>query len=198
METTMERRKKTTPPRLSYPDIALYLRRYGRRVGVGIVVGATATGCIWPWHVSGDMAAPPDTSDTYIDDTSSIPGDIGETGEIFRADLPETGSRNLTFEEPIWGWIDYQVQLTVSDMALYTWLVENPEAALAAVDAALGQHPVTDFEGYTGNEQVERQIAQALADAMTGAEGADTSAFVDVTLVIFNYTDENDIDGDVG
>jgi len=194
----MERQRKSSCPSLGYPDLRRFLRLHARRVGVGIVVGVAASGCIWPWHVSGDMVAPGETGDTSITDTGAIPGDIGETGEIHVAVLPETGSRTLTFEEPIWGWIDYQVQLTVDDMALLGWLVQNAEAALAAVDAALGQHPVSDFDGYTGDAAIERQIAQALADAMAGTQGADTSSFVDVTLVILAYTDENDIDGDIG
>lgn len=194
----MERQKKPRYEGGHYPDIRRFVRLYGRKVGVGLVVGVTTTGCIWPWHVSGDMVGPGETGDTSMVDTGAIPGDIGETGELHYLVLPDSGSRNLTFENPIWGWIDYQVQITVDDDTAYAWLLANPDAALAAVDAALGQHTVTDFEGYAGDATVEAQIAQALADAVAGGEGADPSAFVEIALIILSYTDENDIDGDIG
>jgi hypothetical protein len=194
----MERNRKSTYQGGIYPDIRAYAQRYGRRIGVGLVVGVAGSGCIWPWHISGDVIAPGETGETGIVDTGAIPGDIGETGEIHYVVLPFTGSQNLTFEEPVWGWIDYRVELTVDDDALYAWLLANPEAALAAIDAALGQHPVTDFDAWSGDAGIEAEIAQALADAMAGAAGGDTSGFVQVALLIDAYTDENDIDGDIG
>jgi hypothetical protein len=194
----MERKKRSRYQGGIYPDIRDYARRYGRRIGVTLVVGAAGTGCIWPWHIAGDMVGPGETGDTSIVDTGAIPGDIGETGEIHFVVLPSSGSQNLTFEDPMWGWIDYHVELTVDDEALYSWLLANPEAALAAIDAALARHPVTDFDAWAGDAAIEAEIQQALADAMADAEGADTSGFVQVALFIDAYTDENDIDGDIG
>ena len=194
----MERSKKSSYRGGLYPDVRAFARRYGRRIGVTLVVGVTSSACVWPWHVSGDVVAPGETGETGIVDTGPIPGDIGETGELHLVVLPVSGSQNLAFEEPVWGWIDYQVELTVSDDALYAWLLANPEAALAAIDAALGQHPVTDFDEWSGDEAIEAEIAQALADAMAGSAGADRTGFVDVVLRITAYTDENDIDGDIG
>ncbi len=190
----MKRQKKTSYRGGRYPDIGRYVRLYSRKVGVGLVVGVTATGCVWPWHVDGDIAY----IDTAYVDTGAIPGDIGETGEVYYLALPETGEHNLQFEEPSWGWIDYRVNLVVEDYALFRWLVDNPAVALAAVDAALATHPLTDFREYDGSAIIENEIKQALADAMAGAPGADTSALHEATLEIVHYTDENDIDGDIG
>ncbi|MFH1467510.1 MAG: hypothetical protein ABIO70_24205 [Pseudomonadota bacterium] len=194
----MERQKKTSYQGGIYPDLRDYARRYGRRIGITLVAGVAGSGCIWPWHVSGDMALPGETGDTSIVDTGAIPGDMRETGELHYVVLPFTGSRNLTFEDPMWGWIDYRVELTVDDDALYAWLLAHPEAALAAIDAALRQHPVTDFDGWAGDDAIEAEIAQVLANAMAGVAGADTSGFVQIALLIDAYTDENDIDGDMG
>jgi hypothetical protein len=193
----MERQKKSSYTGGRYPDIRRYLRIYSRRAGLGIVVGVAATGCIWPWQVSGDMVVV-DTADTAWNDTGAIPGDIGETGEVYYMVLPDTGERHLQFEDPIWGQIDYRVDLVIEDIHLHQWIVHNPEQALAAIDAALLGHPVIDFDGYTGDGIIENEIRQALADAMAGSPGADISAIRGVGLVIVHYTDENDIDGDIG
>jgi len=190
----MQRQKKSQYSGGRYPNIARYVRLYTRKAGMGLVVGVAATGCFWPWQVDGDMVGP----DTAWQDTGAIPGDMGETGEIYTMALPETGERNLQFENPVWGWIDYQVQLGIEDHAVFRWIVENPELAMAAIDAALLQHDVTDFHEYTNDPAIEHEIMQALADAVAGAPGGDTSPFRDATLVIVTYTDENDIDGDIG
>ena len=194
----MKRQKKISYAAGRYPDLRRYVRIYARKAGMGLVVGAAATGCIWPWQqVSGDMVWV-DTGDTAWNDTGAIPGDIGETGEIYYRQLPESGERNLQFEDPVWGWIDYRVDLVLEDHALYYWLVENPEEAMAAIDAVLLQHNIIEFDEYTGNTIIENEIKQAIIDAMTGALGGDTSGFREASLVIINYTDENDIDGDIG
>lgn len=193
----MQRQKKTSYSGGRYPDIGRYVRLYTRKAGMGLVVGVAATGCIWPWHVDGDIAWI-DSGDTAWHDTGAIPGDIGETGEVHYAVLPETGERNLQFDEPVWGWIDYRVNLVLEDRVLFNWIVNNPGLALAAVDAALLAHNVTDFREYTGDPAVEEQIMQVLANAMAGAPGADISGFREASLVIVHYTDENDIDGDIG
>ncbi len=193
----MKRQKKSRYQGGQYPDIGRYIRIYARKASFGLVVGVAATGCIWPWHtgVMGDMVAPDDTA---WRDTGAIPGDIGETGEIHHAMLPVSGERNLQFEDPVWGWIDYRVELVVEDRSLYNWIVSNPDVALAAIDAALLSHTITDFREYVDDGVVEQQLMQALADAMSGAEGADTSAFRELRLIIVHYTDENEIDGDIG
>lgn len=194
----MQRQKKSRYHGGRYPDIRRYLRLYSRKAGVGLVVGVAATGCIWPWQqVDGDLVWV-DTGDSQWVDTGAIPGDIGETGEVYYAVLPETGERNLQFEEPVWGWIDYRVNLVVEDIAIFQWIQHNPEAALAAIDAVLLSHSIIDFDQYTGSAIVENEIRQALADAMAGSPGADITGFREVQLVVVNYTDENDIDGDIG
>jgi hypothetical protein len=194
----MKRQKKTAYLGDHYPDIRRYVRLYSRKAGMGLVVGVAATGCIWPWQqVSGDMVWV-DTGDTGWQDTGAIPGDIGETGEIYYQQLPASGERNLQFEDPVWGWIDYRVDFVLEDRAVYDWIVENPEAALAAIDAALLQHVIIDFDNYIGDTIIENEIKQAIIDAMTGALGGDISPIREASLVIVNYTDENDIDGDIG
>jgi hypothetical protein len=193
----MQRQKKSRYDGGRYPDIGRYVRVYARKAGVGLVVGVAATGCIWPWHVDGDIAFV-DTGETAWQDTGAIPGDMGETGEVHYAMLPDTGERNLQFEDPVWGWIDYRVEIVVEDRSLYNWILNNPELALAALDAALLAHTITDFHDYQDDSVIEAQLMQALADAMSGAVGSDTSAFRELRLIIVNYTDENDIDGDIG
>lgn len=193
----MKRQKKTNYSGGQYPNIGRYVRLYARKAGVGIVVGVAATGCIWPWHVDGDIAFI-ETGDTEWRDTGAIPGDMGETGEIYYAALPEVGERDLQFEDPVWGQIDYRVDVVLEDHALYAWILHNSEAALAVIDAVLLTHSVTEFDNYSGSDIVHNEIMQALADAMAGQEGADTSGFRELTLHIVNYTDENDIDGDIG
>ena len=155
-----------------------------------------ATGCWWPWqtHLDGDIA----WIDTAYVDTGAIPGDIGETGELYYTALPETGQRNLQFEEPVWGIIDYHVDLVVEDYVVFRWIQDNHELALAAIDAALLSHAVDEFHGYADSTIIENEIKQALADAVAGAPGGDPSVFHSATLVIDSYTDENDIDGDIG
>jgi hypothetical protein len=138
-----------------------------------------------------------DTQDSAVDDTGRLMGDIADTSAVYYALLPAHGSRNLTFEDP-WGWIDYQVQLVVDDLALYEWLAANPVAALEAVDAVLGRHEIFEFDAWDGDPVIEAEIAQALSDAFTGSTGADPSTIVELTLAILAYTDENDIDGEAG
>jgi hypothetical protein len=79
-----------------------------------------------------------------------------------------------------------------------SWLRDNPDAALAAIDAVLLSHPVIDFDNYEGSAIIENEIKQAIIDMMTGALGGDTSGIVEAHLEIVSYTDENDIDGDIG
>jgi hypothetical protein len=191
----MKRQKRTSYSGGRYPSVRHFVRLYSRKAGVGLVVGVAATGCIWPWHVSGDLAP---IGETGFEETGAIPGDIGETGELFYATLPESGERNLQFEDPIWGIIDYRVQLVVDDRAVFYWLRDNPDAALAAIDAVLLSHPVIDFDNYEGSAIIENEIKQAIIDMMTGALGGDTSGIVEAHLEIVSYTDENDIDGDIG
>ncbi len=193
----MQRQKRKSYFGSSYPDITRFVRTYGRTAGLGLLVGMTATGCSKLTHVDGDLAWI-DTSDTAWEDTGGIAGDIGETGEIFYTMLPATGQRNLQFEEPVWGWIDYQVQLLLEDRSLYDWILANPEAALTAIDTALLRHSIVDFDEYSRDPTIEDEIKQALADAMAGSTEADTSGFRELTLIIVGYTDENDIDGDIG
>ncbi len=190
----MQRQKKNSYSGGRYPDIGRYVRLYARKAGVSLVVGVAATGCIWPWHVSGDVA----WVETGWVDTGAIPGDIGETGELWTVALPEVDTRNLTFEDPIWGWIDYRVELVIQDRIVMNWIVNNPQAALNAIDAALLTHPITDFREYTEDGAIEQQIKQVLMDAMTGTEGSDTHGIREATLVIEHYTDENEVDGDIG
>ncbi len=195
----MQRQKKISYCTGRYPDIGRYVRLYSRRAGLGLVVGVAATGCFWPWQqqVDGDMVWI-DTGDTARQDTGAIPGDIGETGEVYYMALPEVGDRNLQFESPMWGQFDYHVDLVIEDHALLQWITDDPERALAVIDAALLARPVSDYQGYTHDPAIVHEIMQALADAMAGAPSSDTSAFREVSLTIVNYTDENDIDGDIG
>jgi len=191
----MQRQKKQSYSGGRYPDLGAYLRRHGRRVGMTLVVGVAATGCIWPWHVDGDIAIldTADTGDTAYD----ILGDIAETGEVYRMVLPEEGSQHLVFASP-WGEIDYHLDVVVDDWSLFDWIMANPDRALAAVDDALGAHPVGTFDHYEDSAAIEAEIIQALADAVAGSAGGDTSSFVHVTLSIDSYTDEQDIDGGIG
>ncbi len=190
----MQRQKKKSYSGGRYPNIARYVRLYTRKAGLGLVVGVAATGCFWPWHVDGDMVGP----DTAWRDTGAIPGDIGETGEVFYLALPDSGERNLQFEDPVWGQIDYNVDLVIVDQHVYAWLINNPEAAMAAIDVVLLSHAVTDFREYTSDGTIEQQIRQAIVDAAAGTPGSDTTPVREATLNIVHYTDENDIDGDIG
>jgi hypothetical protein len=187
----MERCKNKSGSDPSYPHIRAFLRRYGRRAGAGLVAGvvATSAGCDW---LTGGVLAPKPEADTGY----HLDGMIAETAETWSLELPLDGARDLYFSEP-YGWIQYRLALVVDGTPLYDWLFDNPDTALAAVDAVLGAEAVTVYEHDDGFEQVEGAIAAALLQAYQAATGSDRGQLVDVELSILAYEDEDDILGDM-
>ncbi len=175
----------------SYPNVRAFVRRYGRRASAGIVVGVVATtaGCDW---ITGGVLAPKPGDDTGV----HLDGMGPDTQETWTLELPLDGARDLYFSEP-YGWIQYRLALVVDGTPLYDWLFDNPDTALAAVDAVLGAEAVTVYEHDDGFEQVEGAIAAALLQAYQAATGSDRGQLVDVELSILAYEDEDDILGDM-
>jgi hypothetical protein len=186
----VKRCKKSPSPAPAYPHIRAFVRRYRRRVGTGLVVGVVATtaGCDW---LTGGVLTPKHEDDSGYE----IDGMIAETAETWTLALPEDAPRDLTFADP-YGWIRYQLALTIDGTAFYDWLRENAEVALAAVDAVLLAEPVTTYEHDDGFDHVENAIAQALTQAYEDATGGARGHLLAVELAILAYEDEDDILGD--
>ncbi len=184
----MERMKVEAAPSAAYPDLRAFVRRYQRRAGVGLVLTAVGTsGCIFPFRTIGDMAVP-DTADSY-----AILGDMAETGEVRTVLLPDAGSHELRFEAP-WGRIAYRLQLLVEDWTAADWLAQNADAALETSDQVLAAHQIYELQPGQDLTALEAEIAQALAEIM----GDDVSVFADIMLLIDDYEEVHEIDGDAG
>jgi len=188
----MERRKLPSQTTPAYPDLRAFVKRHARRAGIGLMVGLTASaGC--DWFKAGQLSPKPDvdTGDTYRE----IDGMIGETGEVWTAQLPIHGSRSLAFADPS-GSIGYHVTLTTDAAALYDWLMENAEEALTAVDAVLLEAPLTRYAEDDGFAEVEDAIARALAGAYQRATGTAHATFLSIELAIDSYQEEEAVPGD--
>ncbi len=183
----MKRCKKKAESHPAYPDVKAFLRRYGRRATVGVVAGVVATtaGCDW---LTGGVLTPKPADDTAWE----IDGMIAETGETW---THEFGPRDLYFSDP-YGWIQYRLQLVIEGTALYDWIFENPEAALAVVDAALQEEDVTAYEHDDGYDTAEQRIVEVLMQAYANGGGS-RGSIVHVELIIDHYEDEDDILGDM-
>ncbi len=174
-----------------YPNLEAFLT--SRRVaGIGLLAGAIATtGCLFPWHVEGDMPAPTEPPDTA--DTGRIPGDVSDTAVETLVRLPGEGPRHLVFAEP-WGEIDYHLEVLAETGPAAEVLATAGVAVLAAVDEALLAAPVTTYE--PGQDLAPVQAA--LRATIAAAAGLSPDRVAAVVLVVETYTDEGDIDGDMG
>ena len=186
----MERRKKCGGSSPDYPDVKAFVRRYCKRAGVGLVVGlvGTSSGCDW---LLGDVLDPKPPIDTGYE----IDGMIAETAETWTLQLPVDGPRDVYFADP-WGFVRYRVVVMLDGGALYDWLYQNSEAVMAAVDAALTEDPVTDYEHDDGYDAAEDRIATAIMHAYRAASDDGPGHLLSVELAIIAYEDEDDILGD--
>ncbi len=186
----MKRCKKSGSTAPAYPHVRAFIKRYGRRAGVGLVagmVGAT-TGCDW---LEGGVLFPKPDEDTGY----HLDGMIAETAETYSLLLPLDGARDLYFTEP-WGWIQYRLAVEIDGGQLYDWLYQNAEQALAVIDAVLAEDAVTTYEHDDGYDAVEDRIAAALTQAYQDATSDGSATFVSVELAVLAYEDEDDILGD--
>ena len=185
----MKRCQKTGSNVPAYPHVKAFIKRYGRRAGVGLVAGVvgTTTGC--DWLEDGVLFPKPE-----VDTGERLDGMIGETAETYTLQLPLDGARDLYFADP-WGWIQYRVAITLDGGQLHDWLYQNAETALAVIDAVLAGVPVTTYEHDNGYEPVEDRIASALMRAYQDATGGG-GYLLNVELSVDAYEDEDDILGD--
>ena len=186
----MKRCKKTHHAVPAYPHVKAFVKRHGRRAGVGLVVGVVATSAGCDWFTVGTLGPKPE-----VDTGEHIDGMIAETAETWTLELPLDGPRDLYFTEP-WGWIQYRLQLIIDGTPLYDWLYQNADQAVAVVDEVLSQEDVTAYEHDDGFDVVEDRIVTALMRAYAEAGGG-SGSFNAVDLSILAYEDEDDILGDM-
>jgi hypothetical protein len=186
----VKRCKKSPKTAPAYPHIRAFIKRYGRRVGTGLVVGAVATTAGCDWLEGGVLFPKPE-----VDTGEHLDGMVAETAETWNLQLPLDGSRDLYFADP-YGWVQYRLSVVVDGGRFYDWLRLNAEEVLAAVDEVLRSHEVTTFEHDDGYDAVEDEIANALVLAWVDAEGGGGGYLLSVELHIDAYEDEDDILGD--
>lgn len=187
----MKRCKKTAHTTPRYPHVKAFLKRHGRRAGVGLVMGVVASSAGCDWFTTGNLGPKPE-----VDTGEHIDGMIAETAETYTLQLPLEGSRDLYFSDP-WGWIQYHLVVMVDNGHLHDWLYENADAVLAAVDQVLGAQDVTAYEHDDGFSTVENEITRALAEAYEAATAISKASFLEVDLYVDAYEDEDDILGDM-
>jgi hypothetical protein len=176
-----------------YPDLKAFLG--SRRVaGAGLLAGALAmTGCEFPWvfRTSGEPAIPSETADTS--DTGRLAGDIADTAIETFVQLPSEGPRHLVFTEP-WGEIDYHLEIVAASGPAAGAIATAEAAVLAAVDEALLAAPVQTYEP----GQDLGPVQAALRTVIAKVAGIAPDRIENLVLVVESYTDEGDIDGDMG
>jgi hypothetical protein len=186
----MDRCMKKPEATPAYPSIRAFVRRYGRRAGAGLLVGAVATSAGCDWLPEGILNPKPEDDTGY-----HLDGMIAETAESWSMQLPLFGERDLYFSEP-YGWIQYHLYLEIEGTPLYDWLRSNAEEALAIVDAILGAREVTTYEHDDGFLEVEAEILPALRQAYVDATGDSRGRILALDLYIEAYEDQDDILGD--
>lgn len=187
----MKRHPRRTYDGARYPDLRAFLG--SRRVaGLGLLAGAIAlAGCPRMFRTAGDPAVPSDTADTA--DTGAIPGDIFDTALETLVQIPSEGARHLVFADP-WGEIDFHLEILAESAAAAEAIAAAEAAVLAAVDEALLGAPVTTYEPGQDLGPVQAVLRKVIA----AAAGLTPDRIADLAFVVESYTDEGDIDGDMG
>jgi len=175
----MKRRKRLSYDGCAYPTLDAGMDRRRFLAGLGsaagtVVLSAHLIGC--EQHLEGLL--PGVSPDTY---SAALP--------------PSPDARWLYLSSG--GTIAYRVEVTVTDLELRDWIVEETEALLEQLDDLFDTHPVTDFGPDGDPWALVGEITGLLADAFHGVENASDHAFDDVALVIDHYDEETEIDGDV-
>jgi len=94
--------------------------------------------------------------------------------------------------------MDYHVELLVRGTPIADWIEDNRPELLPALDGKLYEHDISEFGEGQDWSDVEAELIQVIADAWAGEEGASTSGFLRLDLVIDYYDDDPDIAGDWG
>ncbi len=174
----MDRQRRATYDADRYPDLNGYMDRRAVLAGLGVLAGAaslplTSGGCI-----------------------VTMPGMIAEDPDTYFVYLPVEGeSRTLYFSYH--GYVDYHLELRVETLELAEFLADNRDALLEAIDAEMASYGLWTFHPDEDHSGVELALAQLMADAFAGVEGASTNQFAFVDLVIDVYNEEEEVDGDL-
>ncbi len=177
----MKRTRRQSYEGSQYPDLASCIDRRRFLAGLGAAAGAAALaphliGCQDEGWVGGIQKGP--EPDTY---TAVMP--------------PAPDSRWLYMAPG--GEIAYHLEVTVDELDLREWLLEESDALLDQVDELLDTHPVTDFAPGEDLASIEASITHLLEYARPAVEDGPAGEFDITTLVIDHYDEEVEIDGDV-
>ena len=185
----MERKPRTKYEGGGYPDIHNVPSRRELLAGLGMAAGGTAiavaAGCS-----GGSLLLPDDDDD---DDTV---GDDDTVAAEYEIRLPPgAGTRTVYFQYD--AFIDYHIDLVVDDGAMAVYLGPGPEEILLALDGALADHLVYDFAPGRDLTEIEETLIQVIADLYHDQRDASTDAFLHLALVIDEYDEGEQIDGDM-
>ena len=183
----MQRKPRTRYEAGDYPDIHSVPSRRELLAGLGVAAGGTAiavaAGCS-----GGSLLLPDDDDDTVGDDDT-----VAAEYEIRLP--PGAGTRTVWFQYD--AFIDYHIDLVLDDGAMAVYLGPGPEDVLLALDSALADHLVYDFAPGRDLTEVEESLMQVIADPYYEQRDASTDAFLHLALVIDEYDEGEQIDGDM-
>jgi len=187
----MERKPRTKYEGGDYPDIFNVPSRRELLAGLGVAAGGAAVavtvGC-----AAGSLVQP-DDDDAGDDD---VVGDDDTAVAEYEVRLPPGADvRTVYFVDD--AYIDYHVDVVMDDGALAVYLGPGPEEALLAMDELLADRIVYDFAPGRDLTEIEEQLTQALADLYYEGRDASTDAFLHLALVIDEYDEGEQIDGDM-
>jgi len=184
----MERKPRTKYDGGVYPDIFSVPSRRELLAGLGVAAGGAAVavtvGC-----GAGSLVEPDDDDDDTVgdDDTSATEYEVRLP--------PGAGTRRVWFHSD--AYIDYHVVVVVDDGPLAVYLGPGPEEALLALDEVLADRIIYDFAPGQDLSGIEAQLIQVLADLYQGQRDASTDAFLHLALLIDEYDEGEEIDGDM-
>jgi hypothetical protein len=173
-------RQKSGPKTPAYPDLQSFFLRHPAGASAGILICALSLAC------GGALA-----------DTSSPMADSGETATDETVLLPAAASHRVWLSDGI-SYVDYQVEILVSNTALADWMHRNQTALQEALDATLAEHPLEDFDAEERNlDPIQDELMETTADTISVIGSAPEGSLDGLVLTIAGWGMEK-IDGDMG
>jgi hypothetical protein len=170
--------KRTTP---TYPDHSSFVARHPAALSAGIVIVAIGAACM------GGTSA----------DSSHWGVDSNEPASDESVFLPAAGFHRAWLSDGM-SYVDYQVEILVSNLDLAAWVQDDEKDLLAALDATLATHPLEDFDDKDRDlAPIQDELLTTAADAIDADEGTPKGSLDGVVLTVVAWGVEK-IDGDMG
>jgi hypothetical protein len=160
-------RQKSGPKTPAYPDLRSFVLRHPATASAGILLCALSLSC------SGDVA-----------NYSPLDTDTGDTASDETVVLPAAGSHRAWLSDGM-SYVDYQVEIRVSNSDLAEWVHNDEKDLLSALDATLAEHPLDDFDDEDRNlNPIHDELLTSAADAIDASGKAPKGSLDGVVLTV--------------